>query len=63
MIPAQEKNLESMINGNGSEINRIEYVFLGTKPRITGKKVLDFPVDTKIFSEMSEARVTERAQM
>jgi hypothetical protein len=32
-----------MINENGSELNKIEYVFLRTKPCILGKEVLDFP--------------------
>jgi len=31
-----------MINENGSEMNKIEYVFLRTKPCILGKEVLDF---------------------
>jgi hypothetical protein len=32
-----------MINENGFEINKIEYVFLRTKSCILGKEVLNFP--------------------
>ncbi len=63
MIPVREKNLKSMIDENSSEINKIEYVFLGTKSRIPAKQVPDFPLDIRTSGEMSEARVTERAQV
>jgi len=45
-----------MINENGSEINRVEYVFFRTKPCILGKEVLDllhilFLADTTLPKE------------
>jgi hypothetical protein len=38
VIPTLGKNVKSMINENGSEINRIKYVFLRKKPCILGNE-------------------------